>query len=139
MKTLKSFIEASNINESLIRAVVKQVGGWDTFKEMAQDVVNHGAVAGFSGFIYYNETGEFYASNRQALNEMASEMAKEFGQDSAAELVTGFRALNGDYSEDEVAQALYGPIDEAETAITNIMAWYALEEVSRAYVDSQEA
>lgn len=41
--TLKAFIEASHINATLIRAVVRQAGGWESFVEDAENICNHGA------------------------------------------------------------------------------------------------
>jgi hypothetical protein len=49
--TLQKLIESTNIPESLIRATVRQSGGWAEFKEHAEDVTNHGASGGFlAGF-----------------------------------------------------------------------------------------
>ena len=42
MKTLKSLVEKSHINEKLIRAVVRQIGGWESFTQSAPDITNHG-------------------------------------------------------------------------------------------------
>ena len=41
-KTLKNFIEYSSINAELIRAVIRQSGGWETFQEIAPDIANYG-------------------------------------------------------------------------------------------------
>ena len=35
--SLKGLIESTNIPESLVRAVVRQMGGWESFKESAHD------------------------------------------------------------------------------------------------------
>lgn len=53
------FCNESHISAELIRAVVRQAGGWADFKEMARDVANHGADAGFHGFTYYHDTESF--------------------------------------------------------------------------------
>jgi len=50
--TLKNLIVDSNIPSKLVRAVVRQSGGWQSFTESAQDVVNRGAESGFNGFSY---------------------------------------------------------------------------------------
>ncbi len=42
---LKDFVRKSHIEPTLIRAVVRQIGGFEEFKERAPDVVNHGAYA----------------------------------------------------------------------------------------------
>lgn len=49
--TLKKLVERSNIPESLIRAVVRQMGGWESFKESAPDICRGGIDGGFHGFI----------------------------------------------------------------------------------------
>ena len=48
--TLAKLIESTNIPASLIRATGRQSGGWESFKEHAEDVTNHGASGGFSGW-----------------------------------------------------------------------------------------
>ena len=68
----------------LARAVIDQMGGMESFQDYAEDVANHGASAGFSGFIYYSETGRFYRTNRALINRMVTDMAQEFGQEPIA-------------------------------------------------------
>lgn len=57
--TLKSLIANSSIPAPLIRAVVRQLGGWERFTEQAPDITSHGINGGYSGFIYYAETHAF--------------------------------------------------------------------------------
>ena len=76
---LKSFIEKSNLPEDLIRQVVRQIGGWDSFKEHALDVAMYGAAGGFGGFIYSTDTCRFYAVNRDAILEAVRRMCDDFG------------------------------------------------------------
>ncbi len=137
MKTLKSFIKATNINATLVRAVVRQVGGWEAFKETAIDVTNHGADGGVSGFIYYNDTVAFTKRQKANIMEMAKEQANDFGSASVYSMIAGFNCLN-DVEEWEVATAIHTGKGEMVTQIYNALAWYALEEVSRAYADTQE-
>lgn len=132
MKTLKSFIKATNINATLVRAVVRQAGGWETFKETAIDVANHGANHGVSGFIYYNDTVAFTKRQKANIMELAKEQANDFGSDSVYSMIASFNCLN-DVEEYEVAQAIHTGKGEMATQIYNALAWYALEEVSRAY------
>jgi hypothetical protein len=135
MKTIKSFIEQSHINAALIRAVVRQVGGWDSFKELAIDVTNHGASGGFSGFIYYVDTLTFYRRNKAAVNEALSAMADDLGA-GVLEMVRGFNCLGEDFSTDEIGKAVYGSFsNQYDTQIYNALAWFALEEVARSYSD----
>lgn len=135
--TQKAFIESSHIDGKLIRAVVRQMGGWGNFKESAQDVVNNGADCGFNGFIYYVDTMAFYAKNQQSVVALAERMAAEFGT-TTGQLVAGFNCLNGDFTEYEIVNTLWGTKRKHETQVANALAWFALEEVCRSFVDIQE-
>lgn len=120
------------MNAKLIRAVRRQLGG--TKKETTEtlrDVAAHGADAGFHGFIYYSETAKFFRRNRALILESLEESANDCGE-SVLSLVAGFRCLNRDYTQDDIARVLYGPWkdDDAYTQIANALAWYALETVA---------
>ena len=134
MSTLKQFCEHSNIDAALIRAVVRQFGGWDSFCESAQDVANHGIDGGFHGFIYYADTLKFARTNKAIIMAMAKQQADEFGQ-SVMEMIAGFNCLK--MAPDELAEALYNTHSENRTQVLNALAWYAGEEVCRSYVDWQ--
>jgi hypothetical protein len=133
--TLQKLIESTNIPESLIRSTVRQSGGWESFKEHAEDVTNHGAAAGFSGWIYNRETEAFTRRNRAEIAELAESMAADIGDSGAVALVKGFNCLS-DATEAECARALYGKAKPDDSNVENALAWFALEEVSRAYVDA---
>lgn len=134
-KTLKQFIEvAGHIEPSLIRAVVKQIGGWGSFTESAKDVTNHGAAVGFSGFIYYTDTVAFTKRNKKAIIEFAGQQAREFGNDGVISFIASFNCMNGT-SQEEVADGLYNPKSDDQTQVFNALAWYMLEEVARSYTD----
>ena len=81
----------TNINSSLIDAVINQFGGKESFKESASDVSNNGINGGFGGFIYYNETVKFAQDNKALIMEMAEEQAQEFGSDGAFAMIKGFK------------------------------------------------
>lgn len=138
MKTLKAFVNDSHLSASLIRAVVRQVGGWDSFKESAEDIASHGADAGFSGFIYHTDTLKFTKRHKQELLCMANVQAQEIGESSGFTLIAGFNCLRS-YSADEVFDALVNPRSDSRTDVFNALAWYALEEVAQSYVDCAEA
>ena len=76
--------------EKLKKAVLKQLGGGG--KERCQDVVNHGAEAGFRGFTYYAETCKFYKSNKKAIIELAKDVAVACGEDLLV-MISHFRCL----------------------------------------------
>lgn len=136
MKTLKQFVESTHIDPSLVRAVVRQIGGWEEFKGHAQDITNQGIDGGFSGFIYYNDTVKFTKKHKATILKYAAQMADDIGDGSASQLISGFRCL--DLSADEVAEVLYNPKSENKTEVFNALAWFAGEEVAWAYVDALE-
>ena len=133
--TMKSFINRSNLPAPLIRAVVKQSGGWDSFQEMAKDVAEHGADQGFSGWIYYRETMEIFRKNRKAILGYAEEMAQDLGE-TMLSLIQGFGIFrNSPIDTQDLAKALYTGKGDEVIRVYNVMSWFALEEVSRAYDD----
>lgn len=135
VKTLTQFIASSNIHGALIRAVVKQLGGWQEFKERASDVTNHGASGGFSGFIYYTDTLAFYAKNRTYIVDLCQSMSDELGEDMLS-MIRSFNCLGKDSTSiDEVGRTLFGTKRTHDTQVANALAWFALEEVARSYVD----
>lgn len=141
--TMKTLVANSSIPATLIRAVVKNMGGWDSFKESAQDVVDHGAACGFGNFIYYTDTVAFTAKNRKTIAEYAAEQSKDIGYKDEIGMILGFNCLQGyddPITTSEVARALYGRLADMDTKtiIYNALAWYALEEVARAYCDLVE-
>jgi len=132
--SIANLIKSTNIPESLVRAVVRQMGGWESFKESATDITHHGIDGGFSGFIYYWETTPFARENKAAILQMASEQSKELGV-GLVEMIKGFRCLKG-ATETEIVEGLAGNTDQ--TQVPNGLAWYAGEEVARAYCDMTE-
>lgn len=133
--TLATLCEQSNLPASLIRAVVRQMGGWQNFTQSAPDICNHGIDGGFSGFIYYNETEPFAKRNREAIAQMASQQANELGT-SVVEMIQGFGCFRHGTkpTDEEIGLALYaGKEKEDSVNVLNALAWYAGEEVSREY------
>jgi len=132
--SLKALIDSTNIPETLIRAVVRQMGGWESFKESAPDIARHGIDGGFHGFIYYSETIPFAKQNRKDILELATQQAEDFGS-GLVEMIKGFSCMR-DSTEAEIIEGLAGNTDE--TQVPNALAWYAGEEVARAYCDMTE-
>lgn len=135
--------DAAHLNPVLIAAVVRQAGGWQEFQERAQDIANHGAASGFSGFIYYRETEPFAKRYKTEIFELASQQAQEFGMEPLT-MIAGFNCLKSShYTPGQITRAIYERArtdDEHgdKTQILNALAWYALEEVARALADLQE-
>ena len=136
--TLKNFIEFTNTDGKLIKAVKRQYGyGWDDFQDYLKNVSNSpcGAAGGFSGFIYYSETSDFWRRNRKIITEQLSELAFSLGE-NVLQMVMSFGGIkDGDFSEDEVGRALYGNYNSDLDQIYNVFAWFALEEVASWYSD----
>ena len=114
----------------LQRAVKRQLGSdnMQEFLETLQDVANHGAGGGFSGFTYYGETVDFTRRNRAEIMEQLKEDADSYGS-SVSDMVCGFNCFKG-YSEDEILVALYSGTGDNVTTVYNGLAWYALESVA---------
>ena len=133
------FIKNSNISAKLIRAVSRQIGSWEYFTESAQDIQNHGADGGWNGFTWYTDTCKFYRRNRAAILAMLESLADDLGEDLLS-LVASFNCLRQyKLTQNEVAQALYLSKGEWVDTVQNAMAWFALEEVARAYCDCLES
>ena len=135
---LKTFIEsAGHINGKLIRAVVKQFGGWESFIASANDVSNYGIQGGFGGFIYCSETHEFAIRNRSAIVELLERQADDLGEDVVS-MVAAFGVFRHPPMDADDKRDLYkylGGGRPTQGTITNVMAWFAAEEVCHAYSD----
>jgi hypothetical protein len=129
MKTTKEVIENSNIDAGLVRAVVRAIGE----KSNLEDVYNHGADAGYCGFTYYNDTVKFAKRHKKAILEMAGSMANDLGSESIYSMIGQFNCLK--IKPEEVAEAIYNSKDENHVQVYNALAWFALEEVARAFCD----
>jgi len=132
MKTKKQVIEERPEYKSLINAVVSNIG-----KESIGDVNRHGIDGGFSGFIYYSETHKFALKHRKQIVAMLEDMADQLGEDVVA-MVAGFGVFRGSPMDADDKKDLYrylggGKVDQG--AITNVMAWFAAEEVCRMFED----
>lgn len=136
ISTKTEFIKNSHLNEKLINAVIAQFGGWESFKESAENVTNHGIDGGFSGFIYYSETHHFAIKNRALIVALLEDEADQLGED-AISMVSNFGLFRQSKMDADDKKDLYkflGGGKCEQGTITNIMAWFAAEEVCRAYV-----
>lgn len=123
-------------NPNLARAVIKQIGGIKSFKEQANDIVNHGAMNGFGQFIYYCDTVKFAKKNLEAIKKSLSELASDLGEDMIV-MVKNFNCLREmELSQDEIGKSLF--TKKGDDYVYNALAWYALEEIATEYVDSLE-
>jgi hypothetical protein len=128
MKTITDFTQKCSIPEGLIRAVVHQVGGWERFKAIAiQDHSNK-----WPGFEYHTETIKFFNSHRDLIRQLAHQVSLDCGR-TTIEMVRGLRCLSGNFNEDEIGGALYGPRSKINTQIANALALFVLDKVVQAY------
>jgi hypothetical protein len=129
---LKDFTRKSHIQSTLIRSVIRQIGGFDEFQQRAADVVNYGACGGFNGFFYYSETNLFFKKNKMPIIKMAEDIASDIGEDVIS-MIGNFNCLR--VKSTIVAEALYNPKTEDPENVRNALAWFALEEVCRSFID----
>ena len=137
INTLSQFCEASHLDAKLIRAVVRQFGGWESFQESAPDVCRGGIDGGFNGFIYNADTEPFARRNRSLIAAMAQEQASDFGT-SVTEMIQNFGCFRHGTkpSDADIGSALYAGKDSKDgEPVLNALAWYAGEEVCRSYCD----
>ena len=130
MKTIKSVVSERPEYKRLINAVVSRIG-----KERIMDVVNYGADAGFSGFIYYSETHAFAMRYRKDIVRLLEEEAEMMGEE-VVEMVSNFGVFRRSEMDADDRKDLYkylGGGRPEQGAITNVMAWFALEEVCRMF------
>ena len=132
---LNQFVANSHINEPLIRAVVRQSGGWEAFTGMADDITNNGVDGGFHGWIYHAETVPFAKRNKGQILALASTLADDLGESMLA-MIAGFNCLKT--TPEVIAEAIYNPRSSEQTQVFNALAWFAAEEVARSYCDCKE-
>jgi len=134
-KTIKAFCQYANIDSNLIKAVIRQSGGWSDFQEQASDIANHGTSGRFYGWIYHTHTDtcEFYAKNQQLISDLVESQADEYGYASAQDMVKKFCGMDSTMS--EIRYTLYGNKRQHDIYVANALVWYAAEKVARAYAD----
>lgn len=134
--TLSGLVNSTNIPESLVRAVVRQMGSWKSFEESAPDICRGGIDGGFHGFIYYGDTMKFAKANKEAIRSLAIQQAEDFGL-GVVEMIKGFNCFkNSGVTEAEIIDGLAGIAHPMGANVLNALAWYAGEEVARAYCDA---
>lgn len=130
MKTIKKVVEERPEYKRLINAVVSRIG-----KESIMDVVNHGIDGGFNGFIYYVDTHAFAMRYRKDIIRLLEESADMMGEE-AVEMVSNFGIFRRDKMDNEDRKDLYRYLGGGrcqQGVITNLMAWFAAEEVCRMF------
>ena len=135
MKTKKEVLAENPEFKTLINAVVSRIG-----MDSIEDVNSYGISGGFGGFIYYNDTVKFFKSHRKDILKLAENMSFQLGEDLLS-MISNFNCLSSgdyknrkpDFTQNEIAQAIYTGKGECVTNIQNGMAWFAAEEVCRMF------
>ena len=130
MKTKKAVLTDNADYKVLINAVISRIG-----MESVMDVVNHGIDGGFSGFIYYADTHKFAITYRRQIVQMLEDSAESLGED-VVKMVSNFGVFRNSPMDADDKKDLYkylGGGKPEQGAITNVMAWFAAEEVCRMF------
>ena len=116
--------------KTLINAVINRVG-----LDSVRDINSHGIDGGFTGFIYHTETHAFAMRHRNDIIRLLEQQASDLGQD-VVEMVSHFGIFRNSKMDNEDRKELYrflGGCPCEQSAITNVMAWFAAEEVCRMF------
>ncbi len=132
MKSKKQVIADNPDYTKLINAVIRQLGGMESIK----DINSNGIQGGYSGFIYYSDTVKFAKNNRSEIVKLLEDMADQLEEDVVA-MVSGFGVFRNNPMDAEDKKELYSFLSGrvTGTVIPNLMAWFAAEEVCRMFED----
>ena len=128
MKTKASVLRENSDYSVLINAVINRIG-----LESVEDINRHGADCGFGGFIYYEETHKFAMRYRKLIKQLLYETAENLGE-NVLTLVKDFVVFRNDKMDREEENDLFAYLSNGrpeQGRVTNIMAWFAAEEVCR--------
>jgi uncharacterized protein YggL (DUF469 family) len=132
MKTKTQVLKEYPDKKTLINAVINRVG-----IDAVNDINNYGIDGGFGGFIYYSETHPFAMRHRKAIVSWLEETACSLGEDVVS-MVSHFGVFRNCPMDDADKKELYRYLSGArceQSTITNVMAWFAAEEVCRLFED----
>ena len=130
MNSKKQVLTDNASYKTLINAVINRIG-----LDSVQDVVNHGINGGFNGFIYYTETHAFAMRYRKLIVRLLEEQAEMLGEEVVA-MVSNFGVFRRNPMDNEDRKDLYKYLGGGkceQSTITNLMAWFAAEEVCRMF------
>lgn len=126
--SLKTVKEQHSDYSTLISAVYNNIG-----KDSIEDVTNHGMESGFGSLIYYSDTHRFAMRHRKAIIALLEEQADQLGEE-VVQMVSGFGVFRRSPMDNEDRKELYKYLGGGrceQSTITNLMAWFAAEEVCR--------
>lgn len=101
------------------------------------DVTEHGMQSGFGSFIYYSDTHPFAMKYRSLIVKLLEEQADELGEEVVS-MVSGFNQFRNEPIDNDTRKDLYKYIGGGkltiENNITNLMCWFAVEEVCKWFI-----
>ena len=126
------------------KAVIEQLGyNPDTDLEneeligTLEDIVKYGIGGGFTGFVYYGDTVEFFKNNQSDIIDLVENFSSDMGEDPV-EFVSAFKCIDDDReNRKEIGECLYcthrsvEQIQQQNPYVANALAWFAAEEVAR--------
>lgn len=91
-----------------------------TLTDYLEDIVAHGAAAGFPGITYYHDTSKLYDEYAEEIWDQLADDAEGFGHKHPLELVATFNGAKGVYTDHQ---------------FKNLLVWYYVEEIAREYTN----
>lgn len=116
--------------KTLINAVISRIG-----TDYVNDVINQGIDGGFPGFSYYSDTHSFAMRYRKLIVKLLEETADQLGEDVVS-IVSNFGVFRRSPMDADDKKQLYRYLGGGrceQSTITNVMAWFAAEEVARMF------
>jgi hypothetical protein len=120
--------------KKLINAVYKELG--DDREEVENEIENiytAGMDGGIGNFIYYEDTHKFASKYQKQIVELLTDTANMLGEDEI-EMVSNFGVFRRNKMDSQDKRDLYAYLSGVpirQGTITNIMCWFAVEEVAR--------
>ncbi len=139
MKKLKlsTVIKNTNLDASLVRGLVAWHGGWGEFKNIAEDISNHGANTGIS-FVWYTDSVKFFRNHAPAIKAHLASCAYDYyDSNNISEMIVKWDLVSG-YTVEEINQALYTGKGDARDSVYDAAVKAVTEELARVVVDSME-
>lgn len=137
MKSLimKQVVQQTNINPTLLRAIVKQHYNWAEFKQSASDICSHGCAAGVSGFCYYKDTVGFWKRHKTAIVNHLEQMADEYGDKDVFSMILNFKGIDNAGLEDDeenpyFISKLMNRYNDEFDSFYNLLVWAVVENVA---------
>lgn len=130
ISTKKEVLKNNSDYKTLINAVISRVG-----MDNIENINGHGIDGGYSGFIYHSDTHAFAMRYRKLIVKLLEEQANELGEEVVG-MVAGFGVFRRSQMDNEDKKELYKYLGGGkcqQSAITNVMAWFAAEEVCRMF------